>query len=256
MWGTTAGDKRKLCGHFLLSALGSHEFSELLHATGPRYFIFMIAPRFRYGKFPRYLIFICCDRFPCYFFHQPAKLCILQPHLKTRRCVGFWISSHPAFRFPWSHEFLRAFGCNRTFRGWGTCRNMRRQVRRCRFRFCHTSFFSFLLLHPFCRRFGAAILSAAKRAEMTDVEQVKKIVSLVTCEITFGQYVCELMFGVDAPNLNLGSRLTLSNNQSRATLWFFDTCLIVGLLPLIIILIRASLPSKTWNIAPIENISR
>ena len=42
-------------------------------------------------------------------------------------------------------------------------------------------------------------MSAAKRAEMADVEQMKKIVSLVTCEITFGQYVCELMFGVDVP---------------------------------------------------------
>ena len=40
-------------------------------------------------------------------------------------------------------------------------------------------------------RFGAAnkaeILSAAERAEMVDVEQLKKIVPLVTCEITFGQ---------------------------------------------------------------------
>ena len=33
----------------------------------------------------------------------------------------------------------------------------------------------------------------------------------------------------------LGSKLILSNNQSRATLWVFDTCLIVGLLPMIII---------------------
>ena len=67
----------------------------------------------------------------------------------------------------------------------------------------------------------AETLSAAKRAEMADVEQMKKIVPLVTCEITFGQYVCELMFGADVPNLNLGSKLILSNNQSRATLWFF-----------------------------------
>ena len=32
---------------------------------------------------------------------------------------------------------------------------------------------------------------------MTDVEYMKKIVPFVTCEITCGQYVCELMFGVD-----------------------------------------------------------
>ena len=42
----------------------------------------------------------------------------------------------------------------------------------------------------------------------------------------------------------LGSKLILSNNQSRATLWVLDTCLIVGLLPLIIILITASLSSN------------
>ena len=45
----------------------------------------------------------------------------------------------------------------------------------------------------------------------------------------------------------LGSRWILSNNQSRATLWVLDTSLIVGLRPLIIILITASLSSKTHN---------
>ena len=42
----------------------------------------------------------------------------------------------------------------------------------------------------------------------------------------------------------LGSKLILSNNQSRETLWVLDTCLVVGLLLLIIILITASLSSK------------
>ena len=45
----------------------------------------------------------------------------------------------------------------------------------------------------------------------------------------------------------LGSKMILSNNQSRATLWVLDTCLIVGLLPFIIILITASLSSNTYN---------
>ena len=47
-------------------------------------------------------------------------------------------------------------------------------------RFCHKSFFSFLLLHPFRYRVGAACqagsLSAASRAEMADVEHMKKII--------------------------------------------------------------------------------
>ena len=45
----------------------------------------------------------------------------------------------------------------------------------------------------------------------------------------------------------LGSRLIRSNNQSNATLWVLETCLIVGLLPFIIILITASLSSNTYN---------
>ena len=60
--------------------------------------------------------------------------------------------------------------------------------------FCHTSFFFLLFLRPFRHRFGAAcqagILSAATRAEMDDVEQMKKIIPFVKCEITFGQDVC------------------------------------------------------------------
>ena len=45
------------------------------------------------------------------------------------------------------------------------------------------------------------------------------------------------------------SKLILSNNQPRETLWVLDTYLIVGLLPLIVILITASLSSNTYNIA-------
>ena len=45
----------------------------------------------------------------------------------------------------------------------------------------------------------------------------------------------------------LGSRLIRSNSQSRATLWVLETCLIVGLLPFMIILITASLSSNTYN---------
>ena len=45
----------------------------------------------------------------------------------------------------------------------------------------------------------------------------------------------------------LGSELIRSNNQSSATLWVLETCLIVGLLPLKIILITASLSSNTYH---------
>ena len=42
---------------------------------------------------------------------------------------------------------------------------------------------------------------------MADIQQMKKIVPLVTFEITFGQHVYELIFGVNVPNLNLGFQI-------------------------------------------------
>ena len=45
----------------------------------------------------------------------------------------------------------------------------------------------------------------------------------------------------------MGSKLIRSNNQSSATLWVLETCLIVGFLLFMIILITASLSSNTYN---------
>ena len=50
--------------------------------------------------------------------------------------------------------------------------------------------------------------------------------------------------------------MILSNSQSAATLWVLDTCLIVGLLPLMIILITASLSSKCRASHRIEKTSQ
>ena len=55
----------------------------------------------------------------------------------------------------------------------------------------------------------------------------------------------------------LGSKLILSKNKWRATLWVLETCLIVGLLPFMIILITASLSSKRYTTKfPFEKNSR
>ena len=79
------------------------------------------------------------------------------------------------------------------------------------FDFSITSFFSLLFLHPLRQRSGAAyragILSGARRAEMADVEQMKKIFPFTTCGITFGQNVCELMFGTKVSKLNFGIKI-------------------------------------------------
>ena len=52
--------------------------------------------------------------------------------------------------------------------------------------------------------YQAGILSAANRAEITGVGQMMKIVPFVTCEMTFGQNVCEFMFSINVPDLNFG----------------------------------------------------
>ena len=169
--------------------------------------------------------FFCFDKFLRAVIHQHAKVYIFELHLRTRRFVRSRISSHPA------------------------CRNSWRQIHCCKSWFCHSSFFFLLFLHPFRHRLDQLVrlktLSAPKRAEMADVEQMKKMVPLIT---SFGQHVCALV------SMHLiwisGSRLILSNIQSRATVWVLDTCLFVGLLPLIFIFITASVSSKTCHRAP------
>ena len=74
-----------------------------------------------------------------------------------------------------------------------------------------SSFCSCVLFAIFGAAYQAGILRAASGAEMADVEQMKKIVPFVTCEIRIGQNVCELMFCVNVPNLNVGVQINSVN---------------------------------------------
>ena len=82
---------------------------------------------------------------------------------------------------------------------------------------------------------------------MANVKQAQQMIPFITCEIPISQHVSELVFGVNVFDLDFGVQIARSNSQSRATLWVLETCLIVGLLPFIIILITASLSSNTYN---------
>ena len=53
---------------------------------------------------------------------------------------------------------------------------------------------------------------------MANIEQMKKIIPLITREITFGQDVCDLVLGVNVTDFDFWFKLILSNNQSGATL--------------------------------------
>ena len=81
---------------------------------------------------------------------------------------------------------------------------MKENIHHCWSRLGHHSFF-FWILHPFhyCGKADQAeILGAASGDEMADIEQMKKIVPLITFEIPFTQNVCELVFGVNVTDLN------------------------------------------------------
>ena len=80
------------------------------------------------------------------------------------------------------------------------------------------------------------------------LKQTQKMIPFITCEISLGHSMSASWFLVSMYLIwILGSKLIRSNNQSRATLWVPETCLIVGLLPFMIILITASLSSNTYN---------
>ena len=88
-------------------------------------------------------------------------------------------------------------------------------------------------------------MAPGEQREIHDVEQTKKMNPFITRETTY--QISELVFGINIFDLDFGTKLILSNNQSNSTLWVLD--IIIGLLPLMIILITASSSSKMYNCA-------
>ena len=82
---------------------------------------------------------------------------------------------------------------------------------------------------------------------MANVKQAQKMIPFITCETSFFKMSASWFLVSMYLIWILESRLIRSNNQSSATLWVLETCLIVGLLPLMIILVTASLSSNTYN---------
>ena len=59
---------------------------------------------------------------------------------------------------------------------------------------------------------------------MADVEQTKKIIPFVTCEVSFCQHVCELVFGIKVPDSNLGIRIDSVKQPIPAFEYHFTDC--------------------------------
>ena len=82
---------------------------------------------------------------------------------------------------------------------------------------------------------------------MANIEQAQLMIPLITREISFGQNVSELVFGVDVFDLDFGVHINSVKQPIKSNSVSHGTCLIVELLPLIIILITASLSSNTYH---------
>ena len=82
---------------------------------------------------------------------------------------------------------------------------------------------------------------------MANVEYTQKMIPFITCEVSLGQYVCELFFGVNVLNLDLGVQIhsikqpIKSNSVGSGNMSHSRT------LTFMIILITASLSSNTYN---------
>ena len=127
----------------------------------------------------------------------------MQPHLRLDAASGFEFLLSLASGFPEAMSFSGPFDAIGSFEDEELAETVEDRFIGFDFATIISSFCSCIL---FAIVFGTAdqagILSAASGAEMADVEQMKKIVPFVTCEIAFGQNICELMFGVDVPDLN------------------------------------------------------
>ena len=103
-------------------------------------------------------------------------------------------------------------------------------------------FFTWFLLRSFWHHFRTNC-----RTEMADVEQTQRWFHSSRVNFPFVSMSASWFLVSIYLIWILGSKLIRWNNQSRATLWVLETCLIVGLLPFVIILITASLSSNTHN---------
>ena len=81
---------------------------------------------------------------------------------------------------------------------------------------------------------------------MADIEQAQQMIPLITGKISFGQNVSKLVSGVDVFDLDFGIQINSIKQPIKSNSVSLETCLIVGLLPLMI-MITASLSSNTYN---------
>ena len=81
---------------------------------------------------------------------------------------------------------------------------------------------------------------------MANIEQAQQMIPLITREISFGQNISELVFGVDVFDLDFGIQInSIKQPIKRNSVSSGNMSHCAGPLPLMIILITASLSSNT-----------
>ena len=122
--------------------------------------------------------------------------------------------------------FSPAFWCSRRQRGGSPFTASRDQIHHWS-RFCCDSFFTWIFLRSF-RHYFRTICGT----EMADAKQTQKMIRYITCEVSLGQYACELVLSINVFIWILGSNLIRSYNESRATVWFWKHVSLSGFFPL------------------------
>ena len=79
------------------------------------------------------------------------------------------------------------------------------------------------------------------------IEQAQQMIPFVTCEISFGQYVCELVCGVNVFDLDFGVQIGSIEQPIKSNSVGSGNMSHCRLLPFMTILITASLSSNTYN---------
>ena len=111
-----------------------------------------------------------------------------------------------------------------------------------RLRFCCDSFFTCIVLRSFRHHF-----KTSGRTELANVEQTQKMIPFITCQISLGQYVCELVFGVNVFDLDLGVQIDSIEHPIKSNSVGSGDMSHCRASSLYIILITASLSSNTYN---------
>ena len=246
MWGTTAGDKKKILWPLPASSfriLGSFRISGCNRFPSFTWF----------RKLTRFLTCVCCGRFPAALSINPPRNASYSLPWELHAPSGLKFLLTLASSFPDALSITGLSGAIGSFAEEELAETVEDK-------FVTVGFdFATILSSSFCSCIlFAIVLEQLIKLEFWTQQIEQKRLMLKNWRRLFQLSRVKLpLVKMSASRCLVSmyliwiseSKSIISNNQSKATLWDLDTCLIVGLRPLIIIFITASLSSKMYNIS-------